>query len=197
MPRAPDPEAEAAAIAARTGEDAVAVSAVTGARLDALRGRLEPGRTAAMLGMSGVGKSTLLNALLGEERQRTLPVREGDSRGRHATSHRELFELPGGALLLDMPGMRLGPLADGEGIGATFADIEVLAERCRFADCWHRGEPGCAVTDAVDSGRLDRDRVAQREKLAREARRAEEGAAGSAGRAARNRRERATQRRYR
>lgn len=96
-----------------------------------------------------------------------------------------------------MPGMRLGRLADGEGIGETFADIETLAQRCRFADCAHQGEPGCALAAAIASGRLDPDRVAQRDKLAREARHTEERAAGRSGRAARNRRERAAQRGYR
>ena len=99
-----------------------------------------------MLGSSGVGKSTLVNALLGEARQATATVREDDSRGRHTTTHRELFELPGGALLIDTPGIRSLEVAGAdEGVEAAFDDIVELAATCRFSDCRHDGEPGCAI----------------------------------------------------
>jgi ribosome biogenesis GTPase len=155
------------------GVACVPVSAWTGAGLDALRAHLRPGTTGAILGSSGVGKSTLVNALLGEERQATGAVREADSRGRHTTTHRELFELPGGALLVDTPGIRsLEVLGADEGVEVAFDDVLDIATACRFSDCRHDGEPGCAVRAAVDDGRLSEDRLASHRKLEREIARA-------------------------
>ncbi|MBJ7457713.1 MAG: ribosome small subunit-dependent GTPase A [Thermoleophilaceae bacterium] len=131
---------------------ALAVSARSGAGLDELRSLLRPGRTAALFGGSGAGKSTLVNTLLGVERQATRPVRAGDSRGRHATVTRELIALPDGALIIDTPGLRAIGLW--EGAEDVFLDIENLAAQCRFADCRHETEPGCAVRDAVEPERL-------------------------------------------
>ncbi len=151
------------------GVATVAVSARTGAGLDALRAHLRPGMTAAILGSSGVGKSTLVNALLGEDRQATAEVREGDSRGRHTTTHRELFELPGGALLVDTPGIRsLEVLGAEEGVDAAFDDVTDIAAMCRFSNCKHEGEPGCAIRAALADGRLTEDRLASHRKLERE-----------------------------
>jgi ribosome biogenesis GTPase len=144
-------------------------SALLGEGLDALTPYRQPGSTMVLLGSSGVGKSTITNALLGEQRQVVREVREDDSRGRHATTARELFELPGGGLLIDTPGMRSLELSDAdEGLDRTFADIESLAAECRFRDCTHEVEPGCAVILAIESGAITPDRLRSRRKLQRE-----------------------------
>ena len=146
----------------------LAISVVDGTGMNALDAWLQPGRTAVLLGSSGVGKTTLLNHLTGEARP-TLPVREGDDRGRHATSHRELVPLAGGGLIIDTPGLRLPRVwAQAAGLRSVFADVEALAAGCRFRDCSHHGEPGCAVADAIADGRLPADRLTGMEKLARE-----------------------------
>ncbi len=155
------------------GVTTIPVSARTGAGLDELRAHLRAGMTAAILGSSGVGKSTLVNALLGEERQATAEVRDTDSRGRHTTTHRELFELPGGAFLVDTPGIRsLEVLGAEEGVDTAFDDVVDIAATCRFSDCRHEGEPGCAVRAALADGRLTEDRLASHRKLERELARA-------------------------
>ena len=147
---------------------ALALSVVDGTGLDALGAWLAPGRTAVLLGSSGVGKTTLLNHLTGGSRL-TLPVREADDRGRHATSHRELVALESGALVIDTPGLRLPRLWEqAAGLRSVFADVETLAAQCRFRDCSHSGEPGCAVAAAIADGRLAADRLTGLEKLARE-----------------------------
>ena len=152
----------------------VVLSALTGDHVADLAPYLAPGQTAVVLGSSGVGKSTLVNALLGERRQATAAVREDDSRGRHTTTHRELFELPTGAFLIDTPGIRALEIAGAdEGVEAAFDDIAEIAARCRFSDCRHQGEPGCAVRTAIAEGRLTRERFASHQKLERELARAE------------------------
>lgn len=128
---------------------------------------LTPGATAALVGSSGAGKSTLTNTLLGESRMATAATRESDGRGRHTTTHRALLLLPSGACLIDTPGMRELKLTGEEELD-VFADIEALASRCRFADCGHGNEPGCAVRAAIDSGELDADRFANYLKLSGE-----------------------------
>lgn len=151
------------------GVPIVVLSALTGDHLGDLGVYLVPGQTSVVLGSSGVGKSTLVNALLGEARQATAAVREDDSRGRHTTTHRELFALPGGALLVDTPGIRSLEVAGADvGVEAAFDDILALAAGCRFSDCRHDGEPGCAVRAAVDDGSLGVDRLASHRKLERE-----------------------------
>lgn len=152
------------------GAAVIAVSALEGEGIASLAPWLQPGHTVALLGSSGVGKSTLVNALLGEERQATGSVREHDSRGRHTTTHRELVALPGGALLLDTPGMRVLKLwGDEDSVGGAFPEIASLAEGCRFRDCRHESEPGCAVLAAEADGTLAADRLASWRKLQREA----------------------------
>ena len=147
----------------------VVLSALTGAHLADLGPHLRAGTTAVVLGSSGTGKSTLVNALLGEQRQATNAVRTDDSRGRHTTTHRELFVLPGGALLIDTPGIRaLEVVGADEGVDTAFDDIAALAAACRFRDCRHRGEPGCAVRAAVSAGSLSEDRLTSHDKLERE-----------------------------
>ncbi|MBA2373750.1 MAG: ribosome small subunit-dependent GTPase A, partial [Chloroflexi bacterium] len=151
------------------GVPIVPMSARTHDGLELLAEHLRPGTTAVVLGSSGVGKSTLVNALLGDERQATAEVRGSDDRGRHTTTHRELFRLPGGALLIDTPGIRaLEVLGADVGVETAFDDIAALAAECRFSDCRHRGEPGCAVRAAVAEGRLTEARVASHAKLERE-----------------------------
>ncbi len=147
----------------------IVVSALTGDHLGDLMDFLIASQTSVVLGSSGVGKSTLVNALLGETRQATAAVRGDDSRGRHTTTHRELFALPGGALLIDTPGIRSLEVAGADvGVETAFDDIIELASGCRFSDCHHDGEPGCAVQAAVDAGTLGVDRVASHRKLERE-----------------------------
>jgi len=151
------------------GVAVLAVSAVSGDGLDAVRALLGVGRTAAFVGSSGVGKSTLVNALAGRELLATAAVREEDQQGRHTTSRRQLVPLAEG-VVLDTPGMRELGLADADGLEAAFADVTAFAERCRFRDCAHRSEPGCAVRAAIADGRLPAGRLASLERLEREAR---------------------------
>lgn len=161
----------------QVGEDALGVavlpvSSVTGEGLDAVRALLPPGRTGAMVGPSGVGKSSLLNALAGGAVAGTGGIRESDGRGRHTTTARALHLLPGGGLLVDTPGMReLGLYDDSEGVDTAYADVAQLAADCRFRDCGHRTEPGCAVAAAIDDGRLDPARYTAWRKLQAEAHR--------------------------
>ena len=145
------------------------VSARSGQGLDTLRLHIGPGRTAAFLGSSGVGKSTIINSLIGRDIQRTAEVRESDSKGRHTTTHRELVVLPGGGLLIDTPGMRELQLWDvTTGLDDAFEDIAALGVGCRFRDCTHDTEPECAVKIAVGDGRLSAERLANYLRLRKE-----------------------------
>ncbi len=145
------------------------VSGATGEGVDEAARRIETGLTACLLGPSGVGKSTLLNSIMGEDRQRTGSVRAGDSKGRHVTTARHLFLLPGGGLIMDTPGMRELQLWEEKGsVDDAFPDIASLAQQCRFRDCTHEGEPGCAVNDACNRGDLDPKRLANYQKMRRE-----------------------------
>ncbi len=147
----------------------VVVSAKTQLGLDQLRAFLQPGKTATLVGMSGVGKSTLLNALAERDIQVTREIRTTDDHGRHATTSRELFMLPNGALLIDTPGMReLAPVADESALTKTFADVEDLLHQCRYSDCRHETEPGCAVKEAIATGTLGEERYQSWQKLRRE-----------------------------
>lgn len=151
------------------GVEIITLSALTSQGVDALQPYLQPGQTVALLGSSGVGKSTLTNQLMGQVTQATQAVRSGDSRGRHTTTHRQLLCLPSGGLLIDTPGMReLQLWSDESSVQQTFEDIEELAEHCRFRDCQHQDEPGCAIQEAISEGWLDCDRVASYQKLIRE-----------------------------
>lgn len=151
------------------GVEVHAVSAVTGAGLDAVRAQLAPGTTAALLGASGVGKSTMVNALAGTTVMATRSLRV-DGKGRHTTVTRELIPLPGGAVLIDTPGLRsIGLNVPVEYVERVFADIDELAEQCRFGDCAHETEPGCAVLAALESGELRERRLASWRKIRREA----------------------------
>jgi ribosome biogenesis GTPase len=150
------------------GAPAHVVSNVTGEGLDELAPYLGPAKTVALLGSSGVGKSTLANRLLGHEAQATKTLAE-DGTGRHTTVARQLIRLPGGALLVDTPGLREVQLWDAdEGIEQAFADVDDLAAGCRFNDCAHEQEPGCAVQEAIDEGRLPRERLQSYRALQRE-----------------------------
>ena len=154
--------------AVAVGVPVLAVSARTGEGMEEMRQRLGPGVTAVLLGSSGVGKSTLVNALVGEERQETNEIRS-DGKGRHTTVRRELVQLPGGGLLIDTPGIReLQLWAADEGLEETFDDVTSLFEHCRFADCNHDAEPGCAVKEALADGRLAPERWESFLKLRRE-----------------------------
>jgi ribosome biogenesis GTPase / thiamine phosphate phosphatase len=146
------------------------VSALTGQGCDSLRARFGPGTTAVLLGSSGVGKSTLVNRFAGRELMAVTETRADDDEGRHTTSHRELIELPGGGMVIDTPGIRELQLWDGDGIDEAFSEIDELAGACRFNDCTHASEPGCAVSAALASGELPRERYESWRKLQRELR---------------------------
>ncbi len=148
---------------------AMAFSNTDGSGLKDIRQNLESGKTYCLLGSSGVGKTTLLNFLIGENRFKTKTIRKSDGKGRHATSRRQLILLVGGSLIIDTPGMReLGNIGAGSGIKASFADIGDLAEQCRFKDCTHINEDGCAVLRAVEESKLDLKRYQSFIKLRRE-----------------------------
>ena len=146
--------------------DIVAVSALTGDGLDEVRERIRPGDSIAFIGSSGIGKSTLINSLLGEERLAVKGLRN-DDKGRHATTHRELIQLPGGGVVIDTPGMREIQLHHAD-LTTSFQDIEELARQCKFADCSHGSEPLCAVRAAIDRGELSEERLASYRKLSQE-----------------------------
>ncbi|WP_207939404.1 ribosome small subunit-dependent GTPase A [Actinomadura darangshiensis] len=159
--------AEADTAAAAPGVDVVACSAATGDGVDVVRAVLAG--TVALIGPSGAGKSTLGNALLGADTLATGAVRDADGKGRHTTVRRELLPLPGGGVLIDTPGLRgVGLFEASEGLERTFADVEELAAACRFGDCAHDSEPGCAVLAAVEDGTLPPRRLASYRKLLRE-----------------------------
>jgi ribosome biogenesis GTPase len=154
--------------AAAPGVDVHVLSALNGTGVESLLPYLGPGNSVALLGSSGVGKSTLTNYLLNANVQKTMEVRETDDRGRHATTSRRLFPLPAGGVLIDTPGMREFQLWDADGLDDTFEEIGQLAERCRFRDCCHESEPGCAVKQAIDDGVLEAQRLSSFQKLKRE-----------------------------
>lgn len=166
---APDPNAMADLVRASVGDIPVhLVSCRAPGGVDVLRHYLDTGHTGALLGSSGVGKSTIVNRLVGHELLRTEEVRESDSRGRHTSTARQLILLPDGGVLIDTPGMRELQLWESADVANTFADVEVLAGGCRFRDCRHREEPGCAVLEAVAAGDLSRGRLESYHKLQNE-----------------------------
>ena len=152
------------------GAGVIPVSAVSGSGLGGLDGYLAPGMTAVFLGMSGVGKSSLLNVLMGRGVMNVSAVREDDDRGRHTTTHRQLFMLPSGAMVIDTPGMRTLGMWDADGgLSEAFADVEELLGSCRFSDCRHETEPGCAIRESVIAGTLSAARWRSYQSLRREA----------------------------
>jgi ribosome biogenesis GTPase len=156
-------------VSAAPGCEVLVTSAVTGLGVDALAEWARPHRTLVLLGVSGAGKSTLANALMGSQVQAVQPVRRVDGKGRHTTTSRDLLVLPTGGVLIDTPGLRGVGLFDAEdGISLAFSDIDDFAVDCRFSDCSHTNEPGCAVIAAVDAGELEPRRVASWHKLQRE-----------------------------
>lgn len=152
------------------GVDVIAVSSLYDEGLDQLEAYLNPGQTIALFGASGVGKSTLINTLVGSDIMTVKQVREDDDRGRHTTTHRQLVMTPEGIVFMDTPGMReLAIWDDGSGIEQAFSDIVSLANTCKFNDCHHKSEPGCAVKEAISQGELTIERLKSYEKLQREA----------------------------
>jgi len=166
-----DPDAALLAVESiALGVDVLAMDALAGENVAPLLDHISGHRTAVLLGPSGAGKSTIVNALLGRQRQDTRAVRVSDQRGRHTTVARELITLPDGGVLVDTPGLRaLGLTGSDEGIVITFSDIEQLSDACRFRNCAHQDEPGCAVRAAIDSGALPAARLASYQKLVRQA----------------------------
>jgi len=154
------------------GVEVIVASAISGEGITEIRVHLGPGRTVAFIGSSGVGKSTLVNALAGHELLATAGIREDDARGRHTTTRRQLVALADG-LVIDTPGIRGLALLDGDGLATAFDDVDRTARGCRFNDCHHDSEPGCAVREALATGNLDRARFGAFQKLEREARRSE------------------------
>ena len=153
------------------GVPMIPISIISGIGLDVVDAYLQPQKTAVFLGSSGVGKSSLVNVLLGEMRMDVKEIREDDSHGRHTTTHRELILLPSGAMIIDTPGMReLGMWDVSEGLGGAFADVEeILQKGCRFSDCSHQTEPGCAIKEGLETGELSAERWKSYLKLKREA----------------------------
>ena len=152
------------------GVDIHVISAHTGYGLGKLNVYLQPGKTVVFLGSSGIGKSSLVNALAGEDIMNVNGIRDNDSKGRHTTTHRQLIRLDSGVMIIDTPGMReLGMWDVSEGLGDAFADVEQFIGKCRFSDCRHESEPGCAVKAAIASGELDKSRWESYKKLRDEA----------------------------
>ncbi|HOD41455.1 MAG TPA: ribosome small subunit-dependent GTPase A [Candidatus Wallbacteria bacterium] len=151
------------------GADVIAVSAVSGYGFDGLRKHLKPGVSVSFLGSSGVGKSSIINRLLGRDALKINAIREFDDRGRHTTTHRELFVLESGAMVIDTPGMReLQLVESSDGLADAFTEIEEAAQNCRYRDCRHENEPGCAVNEAVAAGKIDEKRLVNFKKMRRE-----------------------------
>jgi ribosome biogenesis GTPase len=151
------------------GVDVYAISCITKKGLEDIKKYFDKGNTICFLGSSGVGKSTLVNTLCGEEVMKTSEIREEDSRGRHTTTSRNLIMLPNGAMIIDTPGMReLGMWNASEGISKTFSDIEELTKMCKYSDCTHTNEPGCRILEAIENNELDKERFEQYIKLQKE-----------------------------